>query len=270
MIKFFRKIRQKLLTVNPNTGPSGRAGRLSKYLLYAIGEIALVVIGILLALQINNWNEEQKLQSKENEILREIKSELSDAISDLKDDIDDRERNIRSAVIVANSILQKQNFNDSLRIHFMLALDTEILSVRQSGFEGLEYIGVEIISNDTIRQMISDIYLEIREYNRRLDSGFEHGAVNKLRDILEPYLKIDHNIVLSRQEGGQTFFGGNRRLPFEFTNYASFLKDEQFLYALVKSIENRAVSNLRGKRFQTRLKTTVEKIDQELNILEKR
>ncbi len=45
-----------MLTENP---PNGRAGKFSKYLLYAIGEIALVVIGILIALQINTWNEER-------------------------------------------------------------------------------------------------------------------------------------------------------------------------------------------------------------------
>jgi hypothetical protein len=48
MVKFFRKIRQKLLSEN----------KFSKYFIYAIGEIVLVVIGILIALQINNWNEE--------------------------------------------------------------------------------------------------------------------------------------------------------------------------------------------------------------------
>ena len=52
MIKFFRRIRQKLLSEN----------RFSKYLIYAIGEIVLVVIGILIALQINNWNENRKNQ----------------------------------------------------------------------------------------------------------------------------------------------------------------------------------------------------------------
>ena len=50
MIKFFKKIRQKLLSEN----------QFSKYLIYAVGEIILVVIGILIALQINNWNEEDK------------------------------------------------------------------------------------------------------------------------------------------------------------------------------------------------------------------
>ncbi|MEN2281322.1 DUF6090 family protein [Algoriphagus sp. SE2] len=55
MIKFFRKIRQKLLSEN----------KFSKYLLYAIGEIALVMVGILLALQVNNWNESRKERVQE-------------------------------------------------------------------------------------------------------------------------------------------------------------------------------------------------------------
>jgi hypothetical protein len=59
MIKFFRKIRQNLLS-------QGKTGR---YFKYAIGEIVLVVIGILIALQINNWNENRKQQIKEREIL---------------------------------------------------------------------------------------------------------------------------------------------------------------------------------------------------------
>lgn len=61
MIKFFRKIRQKLLSENLHGRPTGK---FSQYLLYAIGEIFLVVIGILIALQINNWNEERKAEIK--------------------------------------------------------------------------------------------------------------------------------------------------------------------------------------------------------------
>lgn len=55
MIKFFRKIRQKLLSEN----------NFNKYLVYAIGEIVLVVIGILIALQINNWNQKRIQDLKE-------------------------------------------------------------------------------------------------------------------------------------------------------------------------------------------------------------
>ena len=62
MIKFFRKIRQRLLTEN----------KFSKYLFYAIGEIVLVVIGILIALQINNWNNNRIEDQVETNILKEI------------------------------------------------------------------------------------------------------------------------------------------------------------------------------------------------------
>lgn len=69
MIKFFRRIRQRLLQEN----------QFSKYLLYAIGEIILVVIGILIALQVNNWNE-----SRKNAIVR--KNYSISLISDFKKD----------------------------------------------------------------------------------------------------------------------------------------------------------------------------------------
>jgi uncharacterized membrane-anchored protein YhcB (DUF1043 family) len=66
MIKFFRKIRQKLLSEN----------KFSKYLIYAIGEIILVVIGILIALQINNWNESRKQAKNEKEFIISLKKDL--------------------------------------------------------------------------------------------------------------------------------------------------------------------------------------------------
>ncbi len=66
MIKFFRRIRKTLLNEN----------KFSKYLIYAIGEIILVVIGILIALQINNWSEEKKLAKKELYFLEGIRNDL--------------------------------------------------------------------------------------------------------------------------------------------------------------------------------------------------
>lgn len=66
MIKFFRKIRQKMI----------KESKTSKYLLYAIGEIILVVIGILIALQINNWNENRKTETSINKLLIALQSDL--------------------------------------------------------------------------------------------------------------------------------------------------------------------------------------------------
>ncbi|MAL60223.1 MAG: hypothetical protein CMC14_09260 [Flavobacteriaceae bacterium] len=68
MIKFFRKIRQNLLL----------EGKTGKYLKYAIGEIILVVIGILIALQINNWNESRKQSIAEKEFITSLKNDLKE------------------------------------------------------------------------------------------------------------------------------------------------------------------------------------------------
>ena len=67
MIKFFRRIRQKLIN----------KGNLRRYLFYAIGEILLVVLGILIALQINNWNTKQFDKNKERGYIEDIITDLS-------------------------------------------------------------------------------------------------------------------------------------------------------------------------------------------------
>ena len=73
MIKFFRRIRQQLLTENK---PALPAGRFSKYLLYAIGEIILVVFGILIALQINTWNQNTLDSKEEKQLLEAIQIKM--------------------------------------------------------------------------------------------------------------------------------------------------------------------------------------------------
>jgi uncharacterized protein DUF6090 len=70
MIRFFRRIRLKSFGDN----------KIGKYLIYAIGEIILVVIGILMALQINNWNQQRLAEVKINRLLLEIKKSLTDEI----------------------------------------------------------------------------------------------------------------------------------------------------------------------------------------------
>ena len=73
MIKFFRKIRQNLLS----GGETGKvAWPVGRYLKYAIGEIVLVVIGILIALSINNWNESRKQSASEKEFITSLKNDL--------------------------------------------------------------------------------------------------------------------------------------------------------------------------------------------------
>ena len=87
MISLFRKMRQKLLA-------EGKTGR---YLKYAIGEILLVVIGILIALQINNWNDARKIRVKELHYLQNIKSDLIVNIAEMQNYLADRNEKIAAA-----------------------------------------------------------------------------------------------------------------------------------------------------------------------------
>jgi hypothetical protein len=80
MIKIFRKIRQKLVSENK---PAFVVGRFSKYLIYALGEIFLVMIGILLALQVNNWNNRRIEISKEQVILKNLKVDFKNNMENL-------------------------------------------------------------------------------------------------------------------------------------------------------------------------------------------
>lgn len=91
MIKFFRRIRQRLLSEN----------KFSKYLLYAVGEIVLVVIGILIALNINNWNERRNNVKEELVILNNLKEDLKADIQGYNKSIDwlkSRQANVDSVV----------------------------------------------------------------------------------------------------------------------------------------------------------------------------
>jgi hypothetical protein len=99
MIKFFRKIRQRMLTEN----------KFSKYLIYAIGEILLVVIGILIALQINNWNERKNNNTKTTNILKEIQLDLINDIKSANQGFDDF---IRVDSILELIVTNKYTFED--------------------------------------------------------------------------------------------------------------------------------------------------------------
>jgi hypothetical protein len=81
MIKLFRNIRKNLLS----------EGKTTKYFKYAIGEIILVVIGILIALQINTWNQERILKIEEKKIVKNIHNEYEQNKKLIKTSIKDSE-----------------------------------------------------------------------------------------------------------------------------------------------------------------------------------
>ncbi len=108
MLRFFRTLRQRLLTEN----------KFRRYLLYAVGEILLVVIGILIALQVNTWNEERVEKGEEQAILRQLKTEFTLNLAQLDDKIKSKETLMSSARAIFGYIDRPETrVQDSVDFH---------------------------------------------------------------------------------------------------------------------------------------------------------
>ena len=150
MIKFFRKIRQNLLS----------EGKTGKYFKYAIGEIILVVFGILIALSINNWNENRKTNLLEMEILKEVSDNLNEDFNQLELSINRTRFFKGSYERVLDHIHGKTSVSDSLKFNYAMTFGIaySTFSPADSGYESLKSLGVNTVKNDEIRKEISKLY----------------------------------------------------------------------------------------------------------------
>jgi hypothetical protein len=153
MIKLFRKIRYNLL----ETGKTG------KYLKYAIGEIILVVIGILIALQINNWNEARKSRDQEVLYLNRLITENKQDLVAFKDNIAELQKGMESVVNFSEA-LKNETTNDSTLIksandYFRYGSIYPIFYASSSTFDDLSSTGnLKVITNTSLRDSIVQHY----------------------------------------------------------------------------------------------------------------
>ncbi|MEJ2161796.1 MAG: DUF6090 family protein [Robiginitalea sp.] len=96
MFRFFRQLRQRLVNENP-VDPSAQAGRLSKYLFYLFGEVFIVIVGILMALQVDAWNTDRENRQEAQEFLKRLKGEFLANRNQLVDKINMRKEALKSA-----------------------------------------------------------------------------------------------------------------------------------------------------------------------------
>ncbi len=129
-----------------------------KYFKYAIGEIVLVVIGILIALQINNWNENLKNKKEEISVLKELLSDSKTNLLSLEEDIFLNQRAINSNMLISDILINKRSYNDSLDVHFGNIQYNTQFTLNTGGYENLKSRGFEIISNDSLRKSIINVY----------------------------------------------------------------------------------------------------------------
>ena len=136
-----------------------KENKVSKYILYAIGEIVLVVLGILIALSINNWNEWKKERAKEREILIDLVENLKINIRTIESDIENLHKLDRSSEIILSSIYNRQPYIDTLAPHFHQARVPKIeLFLSQTGYEGYKDIGLHILTNKELKKEVLTLF----------------------------------------------------------------------------------------------------------------
>ncbi len=148
MVKVFRRIRQNLL----------KKGNVKRYLVYAIGEIFLVMVGILLALQVNNWNEQRKDRLTENELLTVLQEDLLVNMSRLENDILIEKRSISKAIIIVDHLDAKRPYDPSLDLVFKEAIFAPDIIIASSSYESIKFKGIDIIKGDSLKRGIINLY----------------------------------------------------------------------------------------------------------------
>jgi hypothetical protein len=225
MIKFFRKIRLDLLS----------KGKTGKYFKYAIGEIILVVIGILIALQINNWNENNKQRVFEVKMLTEIQKALESDIQYFHRMENRLNRLDSSTNVFLKLVHEKATFNDTLykkgRSRWYNLMTGINLQFNSGPYEALKSSGIDKVSNDSLRNSLVDFYdfryptyLSFITYN---DEGYDEDIA-----ILKSFLGKQYTELVNGKIEVYSKFPEDLLLKTEFLN-------------LLTSLNRRANSNKR-------------------------
>lgn len=235
MIKYFGKIRQRLLA----------GDQFSKYLLYAIGEILLVVIGILIALQINTWNEARKDRQLEANYLDNLKEELIFNIQLANEQILFSVFQAKNGELILTT-LEKGNSSNPTDLAVALehiAWNHEIIFVSDVWNELYATGNIGIIRNKQIKSKLTDLYNDMKLVNKFQEhewSSYNFGVRRLIADILAPDIRlmIDANLEPGNYAGED----------FDISNPQMIIKELQEIEGLkgyiVDIIQTRKTSNL--------------------------
>jgi len=155
MLKFFRTIRKKLIEEDNVRKPASPAGR---YLLYAIGEILLVVIGILIALQVNNWNESRLERAERSKLLSNLNEEFVQNKKLIRESLTARTEIFEAGLTIMDFIGRERSDFEGLNIDslFYAFLGTDDYSISKSSIDNIIQSGkMNLIKN---QKLVNKIY----------------------------------------------------------------------------------------------------------------
>lgn len=249
MTRIFGKIRSKLLSAN----------RLSRYIAYAIGEIILVVIGILIAIQINNWNQEKLDRDFELTMLKDIKSSLESDLEYYEYSIASMSRREDAIQKLLSMISSGKTYPDSTLLEAYNAMTVgNIFLYNKGGYEALKSVGLDKISNDSLRKELILLYEvdypEIQSfYNVVIDSAprnkeYKLELHNKLWERVQIQMADNSYKIVSRP-----------------INASEFLQQKELIERIKIEQDNLNFTMIRMPQIEGIIKKTIELVNAEIN-----
>lgn len=233
MLKFFRTIRKNVI---------GK-GRIGNYLAYALGEIVLVMVGILLAVEVNNMNKAKQLQQVEIDILKEMKADLEADAEDWVSNIKVHRGAEESSKLIRRILVDNLSWHDSLKAHFSSAYRFTAIVHKKAAYKNLEAQGVSLIENDSLRKLITNYYEGRVPYQIKIEGGSIEFAVLSAREGIRRFKNfswtgelepVDFDALKEDQEyiSWLSFNAFNR--DFEAGRFESLLRDNRELVELIE------------------------------------
>lgn len=176
MLRFFRRIRRKLLD----------EASLKKYFAYAIGEILLVVIGILLALQINTWNETQKSRKDSFQTLKELKTDLQLTINRWQSNKQGCEMNLFHIERIMDYMHPDSSYSIVLDTSFFWMDKYGVSFIPRNNYEVLKAKRFQFVTDDSLRSEITNFY---EEGYYIIKDDVEHSLRYFQINLMGPYAK---------------------------------------------------------------------------------
>ncbi|WP_243471142.1 DUF6090 family protein [Winogradskyella sp. MH6] len=232
MIKFFRSIRKRLI----------HEGKTTNYLKYAIGEIVLVVIGILIALQINNWNENRKLRNQELNYLENLRSDMNLNINDLNQFLDAGNTSIESA----NKVLDYYEGRPLEDINDFNFQATNVyvwyrFTLHDNTYQELINSGnIAVISNDSIKKGV----LNLQALYHKLKSEEDHFRYDMETLMYEPaYEMLDMNDLIKNFTFHVTDGQAGENVNLSRASYEAILKSVKHKNGFVMAVYEHSKMN---------------------------
>lgn len=216
-----------------------------KYLLYSLGEILLVMIGILLAIQVENWNENRQERTLEINLLNALQQTIKEDIQSIKKRIKTNESAKDACQIVLNHFEKQLPYCDTLVMHFSKIESGWLTFLKTNAFENAKRYGLNFIQNDSTRLMLTDLYVEqldwVAKVQHRRDLYYYH--------IVAPFI-TEHFESLS--------FNG--MIPNDFESLRENPKYKNILRTTKEHLGRRIVTQ---KRILRTLKTINNRLERE-------